>query len=270
MHITHGPDVDGQGQPDTAGPDNSTTPEPTPADSVDTPYGSLGKWMLAEDGQIANWIGQTIGGRKLYEPINLVIVDLTATSPGQATERLRSAMAAAAFPDRWRHSDGYRGMISGVTYQQQPDNRENVAFSDANTLLPNNHGRAFGPAALAGGGYVWTAQFSREKLGFHQLKPTHVYVSFQRARTAVADQLVSSQAGTLLGTVDLANACDEPAITTGDADGHATVIELAVTIPEARADLLAGEPSDAELAHWWATATSPDDPLPGNLRPVAE
>lgn len=237
---------------------------PAASDSIETPYGALGKWML-KGSEIASWIGQKVGGKTLYEPINVIIVDRTATTPEEATARLIAAMTTSTFPARWRHSDGYSGTIDGLTYAQQPPNATNKAFSDANTLLPNNHGRVFGPSPLADGGFVWTAQFSREKVGFVGIKPTHVYVSFQQARDAVRDNFVAASAGELIGDVDLGNAYSSDSITTGDADGRAVVLELAAAIPEPRVDLLAGEPSDEELEHWWATATSPADPLPGVL-----
>lgn len=199
---------------------------PTPADAVQTPYGDIGKWMLRSDNGIANWGGVKYRGKTLYEPINVIIVDPTSTTVLESTQRLNSAMVAAGFPALALHSTGFEGSNSGITYPQQPATALR-AFSDAFFLLPNNHGRVFGPAPAPGGvGYVWTASFSRERIGFYRLLPRHVYVSFGRAREAVRAGLVCAGA-TDLGLVDLDNEYSTQTATTGDHDGYAAVIVLA-------------------------------------------
>lgn len=198
---------------------------PTPADTAQTPYGDIGKWMLRSGNEIADWGGVKYRCKTIYEPINVVIVDPTSTTVQESTQRLNSAMAAAGFPAVVLHSTGFAGTVDGVTYTQQPT-AGGQAFSDSFFLLPNNHGRVFGAAPGPGGaGYVWTASFSRERIGFYHLLPRHVYVSFDRAREAVRDGLV--RAGAIdLGLVDLDNRYSSPASTTGDHDGYAEVIVL--------------------------------------------
>jgi hypothetical protein len=72
---------------------------------------------------------------------------------------------------------------------------------------------------------VWTASFSREQPGLSYLTPTHIYVSFTKARDAVRAGLVGSGA-TDLGLVDLDNTLTGRTVTTGDHDGYAVVIKL--------------------------------------------
>ncbi len=181
--------------------------------------------MLRSGNEIANWDGLKYRSKTIYEPINVIIVDPTSTTVQESTQRLNAAMAAAGFPAVVLHSTGFAGSIGGITYTQQPAAALR-AFSDANFLLPNNHGRVFGPAPGPGGvGYVWTASLSRERIGFYHLLPRHVYVSFGRAREAVRAGLV--RAGAIdLGLVDLDNEYSSQAATTGDHDGYAAVIVL--------------------------------------------
>jgi len=105
---------------------------------------------------------------------------------------------------------------------------DQMAFSDRFFLLPNNHGRVFGPSpapeSLGGVGYVWTASFSGEELGFYDGTLTHLYVSFDQARDAIAAALIGA-GSTDLGFVFLDNAYHGDTATTGDADGFAAVIQ---------------------------------------------
>lgn len=202
-----------------------TVQPPSATDAAHTPYGDIGKWMLQSGNQVADWGGVKHGCKTLYEPINIVIVDSTSTSVAQSAQRLDAAMAAAGFPSVAIHSTGFTGIIDGVVYTQLPAATLR-AYSDGNFLLPNNHGRVFGPAPLAGGtGYVWTASFSRERVGLYHLLPKHLYVSFRAAREALRAGLVRA-GGTDLGLVNLGNAYSTRAASTGDHDGHAAVVVL--------------------------------------------
>jgi hypothetical protein len=174
---------------------------------------------------LADWPSQQYPFKTLYQPINVIIVDSTSTTAGESAQKLNAALAAAGFPAQQVHTSGYRGAVGGVAYGQQPAGHLE-AFADANWLLTNDHGRVFGPAPAPGGtGYVWTASFSRERPGLFYVIPTHVYVSFNRARDAVRAGLVGSGA-TDLGLIDMDNGLDGRTITTGDHDGYAVVIEL--------------------------------------------
>lgn len=182
--------------------------------------------MVRPDGQAADWGGQKYHCKDMYEPVNVVIIDPTSTTAAQSTRKLNTTLAAAGFPAIAVHSVGFQGYIDGTKYTQQPAGFLQ-AFSDESFPLPNNHGRVFGPDPGPGGaGFVWTASFARERLGFYYLLPTHRYVSFSRARTALRDGLVRTGA-TDLGLVDLGNRLATDTTTTGDHDGYAAVIMLA-------------------------------------------
>ncbi|MEV0511393.1 hypothetical protein AB0I30_28225 [Nocardia tengchongensis] len=194
---------------------------PTATTSVSTPYGSIGVWMLRSDGNVANWLGQQYQGKSLYEPVNVVFVDRTSATADAATATLTNRLSAAGFPVQWLHSTGYQGRINGQLYAQQPPDGSDSAFSDATAVETNDHGRVFGPAPLAGGGFVWSAAFSREK--FEVI--THGYVSFAQARGNLRAALLGKGA-TDLGVLTLGNTYNTDTASTGDHDGNAVVLGL--------------------------------------------
>jgi hypothetical protein len=199
--------------------------QPTPGDATSTPYGDIGKWMLGRTGKLADWPSPAYPFKTLYQPINVIIVDSTSTTATESAQKLNAALTAAGFPAQQIHSTGYQGVIDGAVYGQQPTGPQE-AYSNAHWLLVNDHGRVFGPAPdPAGTGFVWTASFSREQPGLYCLNPTHIYVSFNKARNRVRDGLVAGGA-TSLGEVDLDNKLVGRTITTGDHDGYAVVIQL--------------------------------------------
>jgi hypothetical protein len=203
----------------------SRVPAPTADDMAETPYGDLGKWMVKADGRIADWLGHEYEGRNLLEPVNIVIVDRTSTTPEQSEEKVNATLSAAGFPAMGLHSTGLRGVINGVLYGQEPDGPYE-AFSNCFFLFPNDHARLFGPAPVPDGvGFVWTVAASREIFGIYDLSFTHLYVSFNTSRNMLRDSLVHSGA-TDLGMVYLDNDVDNRAQNTGDHDGYAAVIEL--------------------------------------------
>lgn len=189
-----------------------------------TPYGNLGKWMLTSSDGPADWPNQGFPLVTLYQPINVVIVDPTSATAAESATKLNTALTAAGFPPEAIHAAGYRAVINGISYGQQPT-APLQAFANAHWLLTNDHGRVFGSTpAPDGSGFVWTANFSREGTGFVYIVPTHVYVSFNQARDAVRDGLIASGA-TDLGVLDMNNTLSGRT-TTGDHDGYAVVIRL--------------------------------------------
>ncbi len=208
-----------------AGPASHRPGWAAPNEATSTPYGDIGKWMLGRTGKLADWPSSAYPFKTFYQPINVIIIDSTSTTAAASAQKLTAALSAAGFPPQPIHSTGYRGAIDGVVYGQQPTGPQE-AFSNANWLLVNDHGRVFGPAPdAAGTGFVWTASFSREAPGLYYLTPTHIYVSFDKARDAVRKGLVGSGA-TDLGLVDLDNTLAGRTTTTGDHDGYAVVIGL--------------------------------------------
>lgn len=182
----------------------------------------IGKWMIARDGAFAHWLGETFEGKRLREPINVIVIDAAAQSEKDATERLVRAAAEAGYPIRFGHSTGYHGFIGGQIYPQLPAGRDD-AFSNRVFELSNNHGRLFGPHKM-GDAYVFTGAFSREEIRPFRW-PEHGYASFKIARDDFAERLDRHTPFKLGGRVELNNAiADDPALTTGDHDGEAVIL----------------------------------------------
>lgn len=199
---------------------------PTPADEMPTAYGDIGKWMLQSNGQIANFGGVPHDGRILLEAVNIIVVDPTSSSPAEASAKLNSAMFWAGFPAQPIHSTGFLGTIDDVTYGQQP-NLPLLGYSNNLFILPNDHGRIFGPDPVeTATGYVWSGAFSTEALTIYELLPTHEYVSSNTARNALAMRLIFSGRATYGGMVPLDNAYNTETTTTGNHDGYAVVLVL--------------------------------------------
>src|SRR5215208_5799574 len=66
----------------------------------------LGKWMLDHTGSAAHWLGEIYNGKKLREPINVVILDTQAKSIDDAKARVVAASARAGYAIRIGHSCG--------------------------------------------------------------------------------------------------------------------------------------------------------------------
>lgn len=64
-------------------------PDAAAASDVVAPPGlpTIGKWMIAADGSVAHWLGELLDGKRLREPINIVIVDRQATTVAAARQR---------------------------------------------------------------------------------------------------------------------------------------------------------------------------------------
>ncbi|WP_111511608.1 hypothetical protein [Mycobacterium kyogaense] len=199
---------------------------PAPTDQVSTQYGGIGKWMIEPSGQISDYGGQREDGKTLLEPVNIVIMDTKSKNAFQARLRLNKAMRASGFPPQPIHTGGFRGIINGKAYRQQPSGLLQ-GYSDNVFFETNNHGRIFGPAPVATpGGYVWSGMFSEEEWGTYQGRPAHLYVSSNVARDALAAKMVASGRATSAGQIALDNAYNTDTVTTGDHDGHAAVLIL--------------------------------------------
>jgi hypothetical protein len=205
-------------------PSTTSTP-PLPGDVAATPYGNIGKWMLQSNGQISNYGGQPYGGKTLLEPVNVIIVDPNSKSAAESTAKVNWAMSQSGFPPQPLHSGGFMGKINDKIYGQQPCGLIS-AYSDNLFVVENSHGRLFGPAPAAGGGYVWSGAFSTETAIIDNGRPGHAYVSSNMARDKLARRLLASGQVQSVSYVPLNNAYDTPTTTTGDHDGYAVVIVL--------------------------------------------
>jgi hypothetical protein len=183
----------------------------------------IGKWMIAPDDEPSHWLNEIYHGDNLREPVNVIIVDRMAKSAADATNRLLRALAAAGFPPRWGHSQGYSGLIGGIRCGQIGAGKF-TAFSDEPFELDNNHGRVFGPQSYQGA-YIFTGAFSREKpVPIAQVK--HEFVSFNQARDALAQHMEWKTSFKRVGFVPLDNVLlGNLKLTTGDHDGIAVLLE---------------------------------------------
>jgi hypothetical protein len=183
---------------------------------------TLGNWMLDQAGSPAHWLGETVGGKALREPINVIIIDTLATAADAAKSRIMLALRRAGYPIRIGHSTGYGALIDGKRYTELPPGRED-AFSNRPFEESNNHGRIFGPYE-GDGGYIFIGAFSRELVSIRH-DPVHRYDSFNKARDDLAARLDARSGFKIVGYIDMNNAVrDDPSITTGDHDGKAVLL----------------------------------------------
>jgi hypothetical protein len=182
----------------------------------------LGKWMLDHTASPAHWLGEIYQGKKLREPINVVIVDPHAASVDHAKERIIEASARAGYRIRHGHSSGYRALKAGEPHHQLPTGW-GCAFSNHLFEVTNNHGRIFGPFQHVQS-FVLIGAFSREEVSLLHW-PEHRYASFNKARDEYAASLDRETEFKLTGHLDMHNAIlDDPKVTTGDHDGKAVVL----------------------------------------------
>jgi len=183
----------------------------------------IGKWMIAPDGTYAHWLGDSFEGKKLREPINIVIVDAVAKTADEARDRLTRACVQAGYPIRRGHSGGYHGFIGSKLWDQLPQQKDR-AFSNEPFELTNNHGRLFGPASIDGK-FWFTGSLSRERVA-PLSKVKHAYVSFNQARDHFADALDQKSAYKKARFVKIDNALlGDATCTTGDHDGVGILLE---------------------------------------------
>lgn len=78
----------------------------------------IGKWMVALDGKPACWLNQTYQGKRLREPVNIVILDLISGTAKEANLKVLKACGQAGYKDRLERlkSGENQGRISGPYY----------------------------------------------------------------------------------------------------------------------------------------------------------
>jgi hypothetical protein len=182
----------------------------------------IGKWMLDRSGSPAHWLGEIYDGKKLREPINVVLVDTRAASVEDAKGRVVEASAKAGYTTRMGHSTGYRALIADEPHDQLPTGWDD-AFSNHLFEVTNNHGRIFGPFQQ-GRSYIFIGAFSREQVSLLHW-PEHRYASFTKARDEYAASLNRQTDFKVTGFLDMQNSIvDDPSVTTGDHDGKAIIL----------------------------------------------
>jgi len=68
---------------------------------------AIGKWMIAPDGSYAHWLGASYQGKKLREPINIILRDSFSKSAEEARVKLEKACAQSGYEKRRGHSGGH-------------------------------------------------------------------------------------------------------------------------------------------------------------------
>lgn len=182
----------------------------------------IGRWLLTGREVPANWLGQKFQGKMMREPINVILVDEVAATPDAAVQYLLESCEAIGYLSRPGHSSDYRGQIGNVIYPQLPQ-EENHAFSNAMYILPNNHGRIFGPHFFAGY-YYFSGALSREAINlFAEVR--HVYASFEMAKQDFAARMQANGRYFVVGAIAMENVfLPSESMTTGDHDGTAVLL----------------------------------------------
>lgn len=182
----------------------------------------IGRWLLTGREVPANWLGQKFQGKMMREPINVILVDEVAATPDAAVQYLLESCEAIGYLSRPGHSSDYRGQIGNVIYSQLP-RQQNHAFSNAMYILPNNHGRIFGPHFFAGY-YYFSGALSREAINlFAEVR--HVYASFEMAKQDFAARMQANGRYFVVGAIAMENVfLPSESMTTGDHDGTAVLL----------------------------------------------
>ena len=182
----------------------------------------IGRWLLTGREVPANWLGQKFQGKMMREPINVILVDEVAATPDAAVQYLLESCEAIGYLSRPGQSSDYRGQIGNVIYSQLP-RQQNHAFSNAMYILPNNHGRIFGPHFFAGY-YYFSGALSREAINlFAEVR--HVYASFEMAKQDFAARMQASGRYFVVGAIAMENVfLPSESMTTGDHDGTAVLL----------------------------------------------
>ncbi len=243
-------------------PKEAPAGDPGPTDSaLIEGLPAIGLWMLDPKGGVANWLGIRAAGKRVAEPINIVVVDEVSADAAAAKARLEKALKLSGFPERGGHSGGYVALIGGLPSSEILV-RSKGTFSDASFLRENDHGRIFGPYRSSDG-FVFTAAFSRERPDTFRMR--HVLVSFNVARTIIAEALASSGLYRIVRFLPLGNALFwSPSRTTWDHDGNAVLLQATGTESATLPPLAAPSSATATVpgANGAAPSAAPSPALP--------
>ena len=217
---------------------------PDPTATVETPYGTLGKWMLNKAGEVADWVGipycgqgSSVGscskppGKTMQEPINTVFV-VKAPDKYSAELQLDFALKVSGFGPSCCSSIGYQAIVGDQTDPQLPRGGPlglgvlpplpfdlfqtglvgrlgyGPAYRDFPFFLANTHLRTFGGESDGNGNYIFTASVSKENLDTSGGGLTHGFESYDEARAKLLRNMTNASwliGSENLGTVDMDN-----------------------------------------------------------------
>jgi hypothetical protein len=164
------------------------------------------------------------------EPINVIVRVVRPLSASAATKRLLQAMDTAGFGPKGGHTVGYTASIEGKIYSQLPTG-DGEAFSNGDLMTTNDHGRFFGPMLWSKDGNAYfVGSFGRETPSLQDLvygtQYFHRYVSFNQARDALVEALITKGRARSAGKIRMGNILKKGLENTGDHDGIAPLLEL--------------------------------------------
>lgn len=135
----------------------------------------LEPWVLRSDGMRADWLGMELNGKKLLEPINLILIDPCSRTREESILFLERNLDYAGFGKKFGHSSGYYSRMNGEIFSQLPTGYR-YAYADDFSWKTNHHGRFFGPIRF-GGAYIYSASFSQESFQLFA-RVHHIYQSY--------------------------------------------------------------------------------------------
>jgi hypothetical protein len=183
---------------------------------------AIGDWLIDKKCQPAHWLGKKYTGKKLIEPINIIILDKYSKTSKAAIEKLVSECKKIGYENKHGHSSGYWGSIDNVLYPQIPNDKK-MAFSNKSYWHANNHGRLIGPKYF-NKEYVFIGAFSRESFKLFRIVH-HGFISFNVARDDFCIKMNKSNVYKIIGAYELKNVLSDNEFTTADHDGKLTVLE---------------------------------------------
>jgi hypothetical protein len=140
---------------------------------------TIAVWMFKNE-HIADWLGENVDGKKVYEPINVMWIDYKSGSIEEAKGEISQFLKNNSFKMRGGSSTGY---FSFFGTDENPDKTgqypSDKTWSDASALNDNNHGRIFIRKSPDNNAFYTLGAFSRES-GI-----SHHFISFNEARNAL-------------------------------------------------------------------------------------
>src|SRR5262245_15212368 len=90
-------------------PQSSSPLLATDAEAASPGLPAIGKWMIDHSGTVAHWLGAHLEGKRLYEPINVILIDEGAVAGPSAGFHERVSRASVARSRRVTRIDARDG-----------------------------------------------------------------------------------------------------------------------------------------------------------------